>query len=71
VRKVERELLRHYRVTLHALVSGLTAQTYDRAVEFAELPDLVRGYEDVKLRNVDRYADRLRGLGLPLPALPR
>ena len=71
VRKVERELLRHYRVTLHALVSGLTAQTYDRAVEFAELPDLVRGYEDVKLRNVDRYADRLRELGLPLPALPR
>jgi indolepyruvate ferredoxin oxidoreductase len=52
-------------------VSGLTAQTYDRAVEFAELPDLVRGYEDVKLRNVDRYADRLRELDLPLPALPR
>jgi indolepyruvate ferredoxin oxidoreductase len=67
VRKVERELLRHYRVTLHALVSGLSAENYDRAVSFAVLPDMVRGYEDIKLRNAERYAAAIVALGLPAP----
>mgnify|MGYP001024824560 FL=1 len=70
VRKVERELLRHYRVTLHDLVSGLTAQNYDRTAAFAALPDVVRGYEDVKLRNVERYAAQVAALGLRAPDLP-
>ncbi len=65
VRRVERELLRHYRVTLHGLVGSLTAATYESAVAFAELPDLVRGYEEVKLANVARYAAALAEMGLP------
>ena len=70
VRRVERELLRHYRWVLHALVDGLTLSSYERAVAFAALPDLVRGYEHVKLRHVDRYVAAIADLGLPGPDLP-
>lgn len=67
VRRVERELLRHYRAVLYDLVTGLDADGYDRAVAFARLPDLVRGYEDVKLAAVHRYAQAVADLGLPTP----
>lgn len=69
VRRVERELLRHYRAVLYDLVADLTLESYDRAAEFAALPDLVRGYEDVKLRTVATYVERLQALGLPTPTL--
>lgn len=65
VRRVERELVRHYRAVLYDLVRDLTPESYERAAEFAALPDLVRGYEDIKLANVRRYAGRLADLGLP------
>ena len=32
------------------------------AVQIAELPDAVRGYEDIKLRNVERYREQLTQL---------
>ena len=70
VRRVERELLTHYRRVLRDLVQGLSRETYQRAAQFAELPDLVRGYEEVKLRSVQRYVEQIRALGLPLPDLP-
>jgi indolepyruvate ferredoxin oxidoreductase len=55
VRRVERELVEDYRsVVLQALRAGDIAQ----ARALAELPDLVRGYEDVKLANVARYRER-------------
>jgi indolepyruvate ferredoxin oxidoreductase len=55
VRKVERELIEDYRgVVLRALHAG-DAGT---ARALAELPDLVRGYEEVKLANVARYRER-------------
>ncbi|MGW0173891.1 indolepyruvate ferredoxin oxidoreductase family protein [Rhodococcus sp. NPDC003322] len=62
VRKVERELLAHYTATVHELAATLTADSYDRAVEIAGLPDLVRGYESVKLANVETYRARLAEL---------
>ena len=37
--------------------------SYDRAVAVG-LTDLVRGYEGVKLANVDNYLARLRSLGI-------
>ena len=40
------------------------------AAAFAALPDVVRGYEDVKLRNVERYAAQVAALGLRAPDLP-
>jgi indolepyruvate ferredoxin oxidoreductase len=46
------------------LAAGLKAGDYDRAVAVAALPDVVRGYEGVKLANVDAYRVRLRELGV-------
>ncbi|GAA1874820.1 indolepyruvate ferredoxin oxidoreductase family protein [Pseudonocardia ailaonensis] len=62
VRRVERELLAEYRQVLDELVAGLTPDTHATAVEIAALPDLVRGYEEVKLASVERYRERLAAL---------
>lgn len=64
VRKVERHLVAEYVDIVMALAADLGPTNYDWAVEVAALPDLVRGYEDVKLRNVDVYRARLGELGI-------
>jgi indolepyruvate ferredoxin oxidoreductase len=69
VRKVERALRDHYRALVADLARELTAETHDRAVRIAELPDLVRGYEEVKLGNVERYLAALRDLGVQPPVV--
>jgi indolepyruvate ferredoxin oxidoreductase len=38
------------------------------AVEIAELPDIVRGYEEIKMRNVTAYRERLALLRVELSA---
>jgi indolepyruvate ferredoxin oxidoreductase len=55
VRRVERELIDEYRTVVEAVAAALTAANHADAVALAGLPDLVRGYEDIKLRNVERY----------------
>ncbi|MFC4603957.1 indolepyruvate ferredoxin oxidoreductase family protein [Rhodococcus kronopolitis] len=67
VRRVERELLAHYRVTVRELAAELTAESYARAAAVAALPDLVRGYESVKLGNVEVYREKLAEFGIDLP----
>jgi indolepyruvate ferredoxin oxidoreductase len=63
VRRVERELIGEYRGLIeHALV-GLAPETYETAVKLAELPDLIRGYEEVKLANVRRFREEIQKLG--------
>lgn len=67
VRRVERALRDHYLEMVTALADTLDVANYDRAVQAAGLADLVRGYEDIKLANVERYCDRLRELGIQPP----
>ncbi|CAL9466780.1 hypothetical protein SUDANB95_02735 [Actinosynnema sp. ALI-1.44] len=57
VRRVERALVTEYRT---AVVKALTTPDVDRSAvaELAALPDVVRGYEDVKLGNVRRYREQ-------------
>ncbi len=57
VRRVERELIEDYR---RMVLEAFTAADVDRdrVLALAELPDLVRGYEDVKLANVARYREK-------------
>ena len=55
VRRVERALIGEYRAATEAAIELLGPATHETAVRLAELPDLVRGYEDVKLRNVERF----------------
>ncbi len=62
VRRVERELIGEYAATIYDLLPQLSTETYQRAVEIARLPDLVRGYENIKLANVALYRARVQEL---------
>jgi indolepyruvate ferredoxin oxidoreductase len=64
VRRVERELLASHTALVESLTSALTEQSYATAVAAASASEMVRGYEDVKLRNVVRYEQTLADLGL-------
>ncbi|MGI5272353.1 indolepyruvate ferredoxin oxidoreductase family protein [Nonomuraea sp. CA-218870] len=62
VRRVERALVREYTDLVEHLAGRLTAANVDLAVQLADLPDLVRGYEDVKLRTIEKYHAELSAL---------
>ncbi|MGD9986300.1 indolepyruvate ferredoxin oxidoreductase family protein [Pseudonocardia sp.] len=62
VRRVERSLITEYRTLVEGLLQDLSAGTLPRAVEIAGLPDMIRGYEDIKLASVARYREALRAL---------
>jgi indolepyruvate ferredoxin oxidoreductase len=55
VRRVERELIDEYRSLIGQALADVSPDGYARAVALAELPDVVRGYEQVKLESVQRY----------------
>ena len=55
VRRTERALVDEYRSLVDAAVARLGAVDHDELVALAALPDMVRGYEDIKLANVARY----------------
>ena len=63
VRRVERALPGEYRALVEKALVSLSPETYDRAVKLACLPDVIRGYEAIKLRNVRRFRDEVRALG--------
>jgi indolepyruvate ferredoxin oxidoreductase len=63
VRRVERALVEEYRGLVEKALVGLDATSHARAVELANLPDLIRGYEDIKLANVRRFREEVRSLG--------
>ncbi|MEK6667096.1 MAG: indolepyruvate ferredoxin oxidoreductase family protein, partial [candidate division NC10 bacterium] len=63
VRRVERALIGEYRSLIEKALADLSNGTYERAVKLATLPDLIRGYEEIKLRNVERFRDEVRALG--------
>jgi indolepyruvate ferredoxin oxidoreductase len=63
VRRVERQLPGEYRALVDKALVGLSPESYERAVKLASLPDVIRGYEDIKLRNVQRFRDEVRALG--------
>ena len=63
VRRVERELIGEYRTLIEKALTALSPESYERAVKLANLPDVIRGYEDIKLRNVERFRHEVRGLG--------
>jgi indolepyruvate ferredoxin oxidoreductase len=55
VRQVERALIGEYRSLLERRLAMLTPESYEATVVLAELADGIRGYEEVKLRNVERF----------------
>jgi indolepyruvate ferredoxin oxidoreductase len=62
VRRTERALITEYREVVDQLLAGLTAGNHELAVQIAALPDMVRGYEDIKLATVRAYREKLAEL---------
>jgi indolepyruvate ferredoxin oxidoreductase len=77
VRRVERELIGEYERMVAGALAKLTPESHATALELLELPDLIRGYEEIKLRNVALFRKRAEAIekrlaaGKPSPALPR
>ena len=60
-RKMERELIDEYRGMIERALDTLSAgdeAAYARAVEIAQLPDIIRGYEEIKEANVEQFRTR-------------
>lgn len=55
IRRLERELIEEYRATVTAALALLRPENLGAVSRIAELPDIVRGYESVKVANVERY----------------
>ncbi|WP_194244205.1 indolepyruvate ferredoxin oxidoreductase family protein [Nonomuraea phyllanthi] len=58
VRRVERELVTEYRDLMRTALDKLTPDSAGAVEEIAGLPDLIRGYEDIKLARVADYRER-------------
>jgi indolepyruvate ferredoxin oxidoreductase len=58
VRRTERALVGEYLDVIDQVLNGLTSQNHSLATEIAELPDLIRGYENIKLNGVSRFRER-------------
>lgn len=62
IRRTERALIGEYRSLVDSIVAAwesgsVTPQHYSSLVELAALPDMVRGYEGIKMANVARYRE--------------
>jgi indolepyruvate ferredoxin oxidoreductase len=62
VRRVERQLIREYRQLLESLLADLNEENYAIAAQIAALPDIIRGYEDIKLSSVTEFRGKARAL---------
>jgi indolepyruvate ferredoxin oxidoreductase len=73
VRRVERELITEYRQLVERSLAQLSPATHAQVAAIAELPDIVRGYEDIKLRNVERFRAEAKRLeaDLAVRRMPR
>ena len=69
LRRTERALIEHYRDMVVGAADALDADGYDTATAAASASELVRGYESVKVGNIDRYCRRLEELGFAAPEL--
>jgi indolepyruvate ferredoxin oxidoreductase len=62
IRRLERQLIVEYRAWMDAVAVVMTPENHPLAVRAAELPDIVRGYEGVKLGNVARFRKEVERL---------
>ncbi|GAB4524329.1 MAG: indolepyruvate ferredoxin oxidoreductase family protein [Anaerolineae bacterium] len=68
VRRVERQLISDYRALIEQALSRLTPEDYERAVNLANLPEVIRGYEKIKLSNVEKFWRDVEYLGFQKPS---
>ncbi|HEV2782729.1 MAG TPA: indolepyruvate ferredoxin oxidoreductase family protein [Actinophytocola sp.] len=62
VRRTERQLVAEYRREIEDLLPHRTPRAAPTATRLASLPDMIRGYEQIKLDNVRRYRAELARL---------
>ncbi len=55
VRRTERKLRGQYRDLINEALTDLNPQSYGRAVKLAGLPDMIRGYDHIKMGNVKAF----------------
>jgi indolepyruvate ferredoxin oxidoreductase len=68
VRRLERALPGEYLALVDRALGRLTPDTLDLALQIAALPELVRGYEQIKLAGVERFRARAAELTAALEA---
>ncbi|HEY4097652.1 MAG TPA: indolepyruvate ferredoxin oxidoreductase family protein [Baekduia sp.] len=62
VRRTERALPGEYRALVDRALERLTPMTHATVAQIADLPDMIRGYEDIKLANVERFREHAAAL---------
>lgn len=69
VRRVERALIEDYETAVGAAIDAVLHGTGDRAaaIALANAPETIRGYEEIKLRNVRQYLAELAERGASAP----
>jgi indolepyruvate ferredoxin oxidoreductase len=67
VRRVERTLIGEYRGMIERELADLSPDTLAHALEVAQLPDMIRGYEQIKLDNVTRFRQKYETAVVPTP----
>ncbi|HEY0360026.1 MAG TPA: indolepyruvate ferredoxin oxidoreductase family protein, partial [Mycobacteriales bacterium] len=70
VRRTERALIEEYLGHVGAALDALRPDNEDTVLELLALPDVVRGYEDLKLAGVDRFRARAAELRAELDREP-
>ena len=60
VRQVERALITEYREVMRDALSRLTPGTAEAVASLAALPEMIRGYEDIKLARVAEWREQCR-----------
>lgn len=58
-RKIERELIVEYGRVLDEIAGSVTSDRLLQAVELVDLADKIRGFDEIKLANVERYRGEL------------
>lgn len=59
VRRTERRLITEYTDAVTRVLEILTSENLPEAIKIVQLPEIIRGYETVKLAAIDRYHDQL------------
>jgi indolepyruvate ferredoxin oxidoreductase len=70
VRRLERQLAADYRDSVTDALGRLRPENAALVARIAELPDMIRGYEQIKLDNVARYRAELGTLQAELAQAP-
>ena len=63
MRKVEKGLIIYYKEMIQDELRNLNAENYEQLVNFAVLPDMIKGYGDIKLDSVRRFFQEARNMG--------